>query len=99
MSAIGSVMVIGRSNPSRRGSLDGAYGEDQPELRSPGSLGYAGKLATVAHVPDTDPAQAELAVDRLGPSAPLAPRVRADRELRLRRRLDDQRLLGHVSSP
>src|SRR4051812_14454840 len=85
MSAIGSVIVIGMSNPSRRGSRR-AYGEDS----LPGSLGHAGELATVGHLPDTHAAQTELAVDGLRPTAPLAPGVRANRELRLRGRLDDQ---------
>src|SRR5690606_15275824 len=63
----------------------------------PGGLGDAGQLAPVRHLPNADAAQAELAVHRLGPSAPLAPGVRPDRELRLPRGLEDQRLLRHRS--
>src|SRR5437762_14200752 len=97
MSAIGSVIVIGLSNPSRPGSLAcRAYGED---LYSPGSLRHTGELTTVSHVPDADPAEAELAVDGLRPAAALATGVGANRELRLRGRFEDQRLLGHLSSP
>src|ERR1035441_6119956 len=49
---------------------------------SPARLGHAGDLPRVDHRAQADPAQPELAVDGLGPSAPLAPCVRADLELR-----------------
>src|SRR5262245_32427093 len=100
MSAIGSVMVMCSSNPSRRGS-EAACGEAlvHRNRRLPGGLGDARQLAPVGHLADADAAQPELAVDGLGTAAPLAPGVRADRELRLRGRLQDQRLLRHVSSP
>src|SRR5690242_8775925 len=94
MSAIGSVMVMMRSYLSRRGSRARAYGEES----LPGSLRHAGELATVGHLPDAHTAQSELAVHRLGAAAPLAAGVRANRELRLRGRLDDQRLLCHQFS-
>src|SRR3954452_8605406 len=62
----------------------------------PGGLGHAGKLTAVSHVPDAHPAQAELAVHRVRPAAPLAARVGPHGELRLPGRLQDQRLLGHA---
>src|SRR5690606_14117424 len=95
MSAIGSVMVMGCVCLSRPGSrCRGPVAKS----RSPGSLRHPGKLAAVRHLPDTHPAQPELAVDRLGPATPLAAGVRADPELRLPARLDDQCLLGHQLS-
>src|SRR5688572_22585494 len=39
---------------------------------SPGRLGHAGQLAAVRHLAQADPAQAELAVDGLGPATALA---------------------------
>src|ERR1700752_1612690 len=62
----------------------------------PGSLGHAGEFAAVGHVPDADPAQAELAVHRVRPATLLAARVRPHGELRLLGSLEDQRLLGHA---
>ena len=47
-----------------------------------------GQLALVSHFPHADPAQPELAVDRLGPAALLAPGVGAYAELRLAGLLD-----------
>src|SRR5262249_47437529 len=92
--AIGSVMVMMRSYLSRRGSRVRAYGEES----LPGSLRHARELAAVGHLPDAHAAQSELAVHRLGTPAPLAACVGANRELRLRGRLVDQRLLGHQFS-
>src|SRR4051794_35344001 len=62
----------------------------------PGSLGHTGQLTAVGHLPDTDPAEAELAVDRVRPATTLAAGVRPHSELRLRGSLQDQRLLGHT---
>src|SRR3954468_24376291 len=88
---------------------DGPAAEPHRELASgggrrgpsPAGLADARQLAGVRHLPQADPAQAELAEDRVRATAPLAPGVAADRELRLAGRLVDQRLLGHVgvSSP
>src|SRR5215203_6120329 len=64
--------------------------------RSPAGLGHTGELATVGHLPQADPAQAELAVDRVRTTAALAARVAADRELRLLVRLVDKGSLGHA---
>src|SRR5688500_6223772 len=69
-----------------------------PFLPLPGSLARAGKLAAVRHLADAHAAQAELAVDRLRPPAALAAGVRANRELGLLGRLEDQRLLCHQFS-
>src|SRR3954451_5489601 len=96
MSAIGSVIVMVGQNPSRCGSPKGLQRRlvlreacERSHLLLPGSLGNAGELTEVGHFPDTDAAQAKLAVDRLGSAAPLAPGVGAHRELRLRGRLDN----------
>src|SRR5919205_1488090 len=62
----------------------------------PGTLADARQLAGVRHLPQADPAQAELAEDRVRATAPLAPGVAADRELRLAGRLVDESLLGHL---
>src|SRR5690349_13643070 len=64
---------------------------------SPAGLGHAGELAAVGHLPQADPAQAELAVDRVGTAAALAARVATHRELRLLVRLVDEGGLGHCS--
>src|SRR5438270_10303340 len=63
----------------------------------PAALGDAGELASVRHLPQADPAQAELAVDGLGAPAALAAGVAADRELRLAARLDLEGSLRHGS--
>jgi hypothetical protein len=63
----------------------------------PGALGDAGQLAGVRHLPEADPAQAELAEHRLGAPAALAPGVTPDRELRLACCLDLEGCLGHLS--
>src|SRR4051812_47694162 len=61
----------------------------------PAGLAHARELPGVSHLPQADPAQAELAEDRVRTPAPLATGVPADRELRLAGRLVDQSLLGH----
>src|SRR4051812_44229858 len=98
MSAIGSVIVMGIRQPFSPGF------PVEPGLRRsggtksglPGSLGDAGEFTAVGHVPDAHPAQTELEVDRVRTTAALAAGVRTDGELRLRGRLDDQRLLSHA---
>src|SRR6185503_508551 len=65
-------------------------------LLLPGRLADAGELPGVRHLPQADPAQAELAEDRVGATAALAAGVTADRELRLAGRLVDESLLGHL---
>src|SRR3954469_21321910 len=62
----------------------------------PAGLAHAGHLAGVGHLPQADPAQAELAEDRVRATAALAAGVAADRELRLAGRLVDESLLGHL---
>src|SRR4051794_39348385 len=105
MSAIGSVMVM-----ACRASLavvphavcvglpaiGGAWFEPSVVVRLPAGLADAGQLAGVGHLPQADPAEAELAEDGVRAAAPLAAGVAADRELGLAGRLVDQRLLGHV---
>src|SRR3982750_2940900 len=61
----------------------------------PGTLSHARELPGVSHLPQADPAEAELAEDRVRTAAPLAAGVATDRELRLAGRLVDQSLLGH----
>src|SRR6476646_4287858 len=61
----------------------------------PAGLADAGELPCVRHLPQADPAQAELAEDRVRTTAPLATGVSADGELGLAVRLLDQSLLGH----
>src|SRR4051812_31452615 len=75
MSAMGSVIVMVAVGPF-------SSWFPLPDLRRscmwvelPGALGHAGELAPVGHVAQADPAQAELAVDGLGPAAALAPGV------------------------
>src|SRR4051794_17710017 len=102
MSAIGSVIVMvrwsslfcgfPRTGPSAVfGDRAGrAARRARVEIRwvvLPGGLGDAGELAAVSHLPQADPAQAELAVDGLRTAATLAAGVAADRELRLAGRL------------
>src|SRR6185436_7702470 len=62
----------------------------------PAGLGHTGELAAVGHLPQADPAQAELAVDRVRTAAALAAGVAAHRELRLLVRLVDKGSLGHA---
>src|SRR5438046_3078680 len=95
MSAMGSVIVMDRESLSRRGSP--AMGPAANGL--PGGLAHAGQLARVCHVPDADAAETELAQDGARPAALLAAGVAPDLELRLRRGLDDESLLGHLTPP
>src|SRR4051812_27270258 len=109
MSAIGSVIVMKVWCLSRRGSACagsrrlGAWACGDQWCSGwcsvgdlPAGLADAGELPGVRHLPQADPAQAELAEDRVRATAPLATGVSADRELGLAGRLVDQRLLGHV---
>src|SRR5579875_1752786 len=64
---------------------------------SPARLGHAGHLSGVNHRPKADPAQAELAEDRLGSTAPLASRVRPDLVLGDPLLLLDECLLCHFA--
>src|SRR5918993_2267528 len=96
MSAIGSVIVMSGTSSSGwfpRGGPVPLRGR----VRSPRALLDTGQLAAMGHVPEADPAQAELAVDGLGPPAPLAPGVGADAELRLASLLDLECCLCHAS--
>jgi hypothetical protein len=95
MSAMGSVMVIGLQPFLVAVSTSGTC--DVVDL--PAALGHTGELAGEGHLPEADPAQAELAVHGVGTPAPVAPGVGADGELRLAGRLLDQRGLGHGLSP
>src|SRR5262245_54755309 len=105
MSAIGSVIVMAGGlflavvSVARPSAFSLLRCDQVCGAGLPGRLGEAGQLAAVRHLAQADPAPAELAVDRLGPAAALAPRVGAHLELRLAGRLDDQRCLRHVSSP
>src|SRR4051812_41016036 len=78
--------------PAARGACCGGH-----RGPSPAGLAHAGELPGVRHLPQADPAQAELAEDRVRPTAPLAAGVAADRKLGLAGRLVDQSLLGHLS--
>src|SRR3990170_2668764 len=103
MSAIGSVIVMAAFaafSPGFPSALGGrrTYGVLGSRRRTgelPAALGDAGELARVGHLPEAHPAQAELAVDRVRPAAPLAPGVPAHLELRLARGLVDESCLGH----
>src|SRR5580704_5642996 len=64
-------------------------------LLSPTGLRHTGNFAGVDHHPQADPAQAELAVHRLGSAAPTASGVPAHLELGRALLLFDQSLLGH----
>src|SRR5687768_8913605 len=105
MSAIGSVIVMAARPFLHRGFAPAPQARPAAIVgceswwESPGGLGHAGQLAAVGHLPQADPAQAELAVDGLGAAAALAARVAADRELGLAGGLDPERGLRHVSSP
>src|SRR6476619_5177818 len=107
MSAIGSVIVMsgGASLAAVPHALGprrlGAWASRRSVVRRggvvllPAGLADAGELPGVRHLPQADPAQAELAEDRVRTSAPLATGVSADGELGLAVRLLDQSLLGH----
>src|SRR3954469_1974660 len=77
--------------PGARGACPG--GRPGP---SPAGLAHARELPGVSHLPQADPAQAELAEDRMRPPAPLAAGVPAHRELGRPGRLVDKSLLGHL---
>src|SRR5215210_3887293 len=62
----------------------------------PGALGHAGDDALVGELPQADPAEPELLVDRARAAAPAAARVGARLVLRRPRPLRDQGLLGHL---
>src|SRR3954453_4262015 len=95
LSAIGGASVRYWSGPAAGSRAERARrgGQRGP---SPAGLAHAGELPRVGHLPQADPAQAELAEDRVRPAAPLASGVAADRELGLAGRLVDQSLLGHL---
>src|SRR6478609_6361669 len=104
MSAIGSVIVMAARPFLHRGFAPASQVRPAAIVcwkssGSPRGLGHAGQLAAVRHLPQADAAQAELAVDGLGPAATLAAGVAADSELRLAGGLDLQSGLRHVSSP
>src|SRR5437763_8910151 len=101
MSAIGSVIVIGVRQPfsPRFPAGPSPQGLRRSSGSLPGSLGHARQLAAVRHLADAHPAEAELAVHRLGTPAALAAGVRAHLELRLLGGLEDECLLRHLSSP
>src|SRR5690606_19530488 len=65
----------------------------------PARLGDAGQFAAVRRLPEAHPAQPELAEDGSRPAAARASAVGPDLELRLTRRLGDQRLLRHALFP
>src|SRR5690348_4613512 len=63
---------------------------------SPRRLRQAGDLPGVAHLAQTDPAQAEGAIHRARPAAAATARVTAHLELRCALLLVDECLLGHL---
>ena len=65
---------------------------------SPTRLGHARHFTRVDHVAETDPAEAELAVNGTCPAAATAAGVAAHFVLRLCSRFVDLRLLGHFST-
>src|SRR5439155_1304771 len=62
----------------------------------PAALGHAGQFARVCHLAQADPAQPELAVNRVRAAALVAAGVGAHRELRLALALIDQCLFRHL---
>src|SRR5215204_260182 len=72
-------------------------------FKSPRRFRDTGQLALVRHLPQTDPTQAEFAVDRLRPPAFLASGIGPYAELGLARLLHSERCFGHglllLSSP
>src|SRR3954468_5314009 len=82
MSAIGSVIVMGVRQPFSPGfPRSRAYGEAVVQkVGLPGSLRDARELTAVRHVPHANPAEAELAVDRVRATALLAAGVSAHGE-------------------
>src|SRR5918997_4439834 len=107
MSAIGSVIVMVTEShfpatvPLARFRVSRSAGPPGPVaivgVLLPAALADARQLAAVRHLAHADAAEPELAQHRAGTPALLATPVSADRELRLGRGLDDQRLLGHRS--
>src|SRR3954454_3475472 len=100
MSAIGSVIVMADralshlvSRPAERDPTCGV----RVVKWLPGALGEAGQLTAVSHLPQADPAQAELAVDGVGTAAALAAGVAPHLELRRAGRLDLECCLRHRS--
>src|SRR3954462_1374592 len=81
LSTIGGASVRYWSGPAAGSRAERARrgGQRGP---SPAGLAHARELPGVGHLPQTDPAQAELAEDRVRPAAPLTAGVAADRELR-----------------
>src|SRR5450759_2401464 len=96
-SAIGSVIVMGLQ-PSLIGVSEPRLGADLRRSWLPAALGHAGELAAVRHLAHADAAEPELAVHRVRTSAPLAPRVGTDLELRGPGSLLDQGGLRHCQS-
>src|SRR5919201_4630540 len=68
-------------------------------LLLPARLGHAGDEALVREVAQTDPAESELAVDRAGPSAPVATGVLPRPPLLRPAGLRDQALLRQLGIP
>src|SRR5690606_35905377 len=88
----------GAPSPGARSVITGGARprEPVPGRRSPAGLRDAGQLAAVSHLPEAHAAQPELPVDGTRTAAARASSVRAHLELRLPRRLGDQRLLRHA---
>src|SRR4051794_1360955 len=112
MSAMGSVIVmtggaslaavpraLGLGDLARGLSAIGGASDVEVVRPLPAGLAHAGEFSGVGHLPQADPAQAELAEDRVRTAAPLATGVSTDGELGLAVRLLDQSLLGHCLSP
>src|SRR5215203_552917 len=72
-----------------------AIGSVSIVLSLPGALGHARDYALMRELPQADPAEPELLVDRTGAAAPAAARVGPRLVLRRPRPLGDQGLLGH----
>src|SRR4051795_4428494 len=90
-----SAIVEGPRPLSTLASSGRASGRGHGVVSLPGTLPHARELPGVSHLPQADPAEAELAEYRVRTAAPLAAGVATDRELRLAGRLVDQSLLGH----
>src|SRR4029077_1018382 len=99
MSAIGSVIVMANRPSSPRFPL---FARDLRCARSrvlPAGLGDAGQLAAMRHRAETDPAQAEPAVDGPRPPATGAPRVRPHLDFGSPLLLGHRPFLRHLSPP
>src|SRR5579862_4273001 len=68
-------------------------------IGSPARLRHAGNRALMCELAEADPAEAELAIDRARPAAPVAARVVAHLELLRTPLLDDKRCLRHLLLP